>query len=61
MREKHGNPVVIDIIDQHLPFKNQWRKRKTFYKKQNYKIIYQNKINEVEKEEHILFGRCMLK
>jgi superfamily II DNA or RNA helicase len=61
LREKHGNPVVIDIIDQHLPFKNQWRKRKTFYKKQNYKIIYQNKINEVEKEEHILFGKCMLK
>jgi superfamily II DNA or RNA helicase len=35
LREKHSNPVVIDIIDQHLPFRNQWRKRKQFYKKQN--------------------------
>jgi len=39
LREKHGNPVVVDIIDEHQPFKNQWTKRKTFYKKQNYKII----------------------
>jgi superfamily II DNA or RNA helicase len=39
LREKHGNPVVVDIIDEHDPFKNQWAKRKTFYKKQNYKII----------------------
>jgi superfamily II DNA or RNA helicase len=39
LRERHGNPVVVDIIDEHDPFKNQWAKRKTFYKKQNYKII----------------------
>lgn len=39
LREKHGSPVVVDIIDEHDPFKNQWNKRKTFYKKQNYKII----------------------
>jgi superfamily II DNA or RNA helicase len=32
LREKHGNPIVIDIVDQHLPFRNQWRKRKVFYK-----------------------------
>ena len=40
LREKHSNPVVVDIIDSHDLFKNQWRKRKTFYKKENYKIIY---------------------
>jgi superfamily II DNA or RNA helicase len=40
LREKHSNPIVVDIVDSHDTFKNQWRKRKTFYKKENYKIIY---------------------
>jgi superfamily II DNA or RNA helicase len=40
LREKHSSPIVVDIIDSHDLFKNQWRKRKTFYKKENYKIIY---------------------
>ena len=40
LREKHSNPIVVDIIDCHDLFQNQWRKRKTFYKKENYKIIY---------------------
>jgi len=39
LREKHGSPIVVDIIDAHEPFRNQWSKRKQFYKKQNYKII----------------------
>jgi len=47
LREKHGNPVVVDIIDEHQPFKNQWTKRKAFYKKQNYKII-QTSIKEYD-------------
>jgi superfamily II DNA or RNA helicase len=45
LREKHNNPIVVDIIDSHDLFKNQWRKRKTFYKKENYKIIYTNSKN----------------
>ena len=40
LREKHSKPIVVDIIDSHTLFQNQWRKRKTFYKKENYKIIY---------------------
>lgn len=44
LREKHGSPVVVDIVDSHAPFQNQWSKRKQFYKKQNYKII-QTSIN----------------
>ena len=40
LREKHSNPIVVDIIDSHDTFQNQWRKRKTFYKKENYKIIH---------------------
>ena len=40
LREKHSNPIVVDIIDTHTIFKNQWRKRKTFYKKQKYKMLF---------------------
>jgi superfamily II DNA or RNA helicase len=40
LREKHSSPIVVDIIDNHSVFQNQWRKRKIFYKKENYKIIY---------------------
>ena len=39
LRERHSKPVIVDIIDSHAPFQNQWSKRKVFYKKQNYKII----------------------
>jgi len=40
LREKNDNgPLVVDIIDSHEPFKNQWKKRKTFYMKEKYKII----------------------
>ena len=39
LREKHSRPVVVDIIDSHGIFQNQWTKRKKFYKSQNYKII----------------------
>jgi len=39
LRERHSSPIVVDIIDDHDIFQNQWKKRKTFYKKQNYKII----------------------
>jgi len=44
LRSKHSNPIVVDIIDKHDIFKNQWRKRKTFYKRENYKITYMNSI-----------------
>ena len=40
MRVKHQNPLIIDIIDSHSIFRNQWTKRKTFYLKNNYKIMY---------------------
>ena len=65
LREKHGNPIVIDIVDQHLPFRNQWRKRKVFYKKQNYKIIsysiQSNQFISLHKEKEDLPGKCLLK
>jgi len=40
LRERHGTPVVVDVIDKHDLFQKQWAKRKTFYRKQNYKIIH---------------------
>lgn len=40
LRQKHEfAPIVVDIIDSHDNFQRQWIKRKSFYKKQNYKII----------------------
>jgi superfamily II DNA or RNA helicase len=40
LRIKHANPVVIDIIDSHDLFQNQWKQRKRYYKKCNYRIRY---------------------
>jgi superfamily II DNA or RNA helicase len=45
LREKHSQPVVVDIIDSHDPFQKQWYKRKAFYKKENYKIVHTKSAN----------------
>ena len=47
LREKHSEPVVVDIIDSHDLFKNQWKKRKSFYKKENYKILYTTSLSYI--------------
>ena len=54
LRVKHSNPLVVDIVDAHGIFQNQWRKRKTFYTKQNYKIVYTNNVKYVpyKTEQH---------
>ena len=39
LRMKHDNPIIVDIIDTHDTFQNQWKLRKRFYKKANYKIV----------------------
>ena len=39
LRMKHDNPIIVDIIDTHSTFQNQWKLRKRFYKKANYKIV----------------------
>ena len=40
LRQKHETPpIVVDIIDTHSNFQNQWTKRRRFFKTQNYKII----------------------
>ena len=39
LRVKHERPLVMGLIDPHQNFINQWNKRRTFYKKNKYKII----------------------
>jgi superfamily II DNA or RNA helicase len=38
LRVKHDNPIIVDIVDSHNLFENQWIQRKRFYKKCNYRI-----------------------
>ena len=40
LRSKHSRPLVIDIIDPHQVFKNQYKKRCVYYNSKNYKIQY---------------------
>jgi superfamily II DNA or RNA helicase len=43
LRSKHETPMVIDIVDNHQLFQNQYKKRCTYYKSKNYLIeIYAN-------------------
>jgi len=42
LRVKHESPIIVDIIDSHDLFQNQWAKRKAYYKKCNYRIIRTN-------------------
>tara|TARA_B100001758_G_scaffold36350_1_gene27632 strand:- start:1909 stop:3333 length:1425 start_codon:yes stop_codon:yes gene_type:complete len=45
LRIKHIQPIVVDIIDQHKTFKNQSKKRESFYKRNRYTIIQCNYSN----------------
>ena len=38
LRVRHSQPIVVDIVDKHDLFQNQWAKRRTYYKKCNYRI-----------------------
>ena len=40
LRVKHENPIIVDIVDKHDVFQNQWAQRRRFYKKCNYRIRY---------------------
>ena len=53
MRVKHNSPLIIDIIDSHDIFKRQWLKRKTFYQKNNYKLMYSSNYKQNKWEEII--------
>ena len=38
LRTKHENSIIVDIVDGHDLFQNQWRQRMRYYKKCNYRI-----------------------
>ena len=50
LRTKHSSPLVIDIIDYHDIFRNQWMKRQAYYAKQGYHIMYTNNVKYFKNE-----------
>ena len=38
LRVKHEKPIVVDIVDSHDIFQNQWAQRRRYYKRCNYRI-----------------------
>ena len=53
LREKHTNPLVIDLIDNHDVFLNQFNKRRSFYNEKKYKIIRSNNKKYCEYINHL--------
>jgi superfamily II DNA or RNA helicase len=48
LRVKRSAPLIVDIVDSHSTFKNQWNKRKTYYRKCNYTIMQGTTIDNCE-------------
>jgi predicted helicase len=51
LRVKHENPVIVDIVDPHGIFQNQWAQRRRYYKKCNYHISQTTSDSYVGMEE----------
>jgi superfamily II DNA or RNA helicase len=58
LRAKHdySHPIIYDFVDSHDVFQRQWAKRKSYYKKQNYKIIG---INSMDYKPNFLKWKIM--
>ena len=54
LRKKHDTPIIVDIVDSHSTFQNQWTKRKAYYKECNYKI------QKTKKEQYLKVENGML-
>ena len=66
LRSKHSKPLVIDIIDPHVIFKNQYKKRTTYYKSKNYIIQKYNTPdeylkNKIKNENMEKVSKCLIK
>ena len=74
-RKKHDRPLIVDVVDQHDVFQNQWRKRRAYYKKcgfrihastsedrTHWKIVHEPKVAHKTKDEDetILPKGCMI-
>jgi len=64
LRTKHSRPLVVDIMDSHGIFQNQWKKRVAFYKKQNYKVLYTDSVKYQaeynESDWQVVYQSCKL-
>jgi superfamily II DNA or RNA helicase len=76
LRVKRANPLIIDIIDTHDTFQNQWKKRKTYYRKCDYTILQGTTIHncvpiskkgckikndlEDDNSDNLLQGKCLI-
>ena len=54
MRVTGIKPVVVDIVDSHKNFQNQWRRRKTFYRGAGYEII------TIKNSEYTPYNPCAM-
>lgn len=63
LRSKHSTPLVIDIVDPHTIFNNQYKKRKTYYLKKKYSIDTFLNSNQYFKNEKLISSKnkCLLK
>ena len=58
LRVKHERPLVVDFVDTHQLFKNQQKKRLTFYRKNNYTIMETNSKRYLKNDwDNITFRR----
>ena len=75
LRTKHIQPLVIDIVDNHDLFQNQWNKRLTYYMKENYQVYHSDSKNygvyetlyepgqkkQIKPKKEPLKGKCLIK
>ena len=62
LREKHEQPMVIDIIDQHPVFLKQSKKRISYYNKCKYTIKEEgNNLIEETSNEKKTTNKCLVK
>ena len=50
LRERHGTPIVVDIVDPHAPFRQQWKKRQEFYRKKGYEVTQSDYVGYITKK-----------
>ena len=55
LRKKHAQALVIDIVDTHSLFQRHFKKRKTFYRKQKFKVIATDFIGYNNNEWEIVY------
>ena len=56
LREKHDQPLIIDIVDEHDIFQGQYQKRKRYYFDNNYRIITtsnDNYLKQIDQQSNI--------